>query len=298
MRERILRAVTGIVSGFFRRISPETARRIAFFVGDIGYLLDWRHRRIAMRNLRMAFGQTKTEAEMRRITRETFRNFSLIAVEFLRIPLLTPEKAKALIKPEQKKLLDECLKRGKGVLLVAYHFGNWEMMAAVGALAGYPISAVAKPMKDSIWNKIINEMRTFSGLRVIARDRSAFAIVKRLARNEIVGILVDQNIRKQKVFVDFFGMKAATTPGPALLALKTGAALIPLFMMRNGLGQYEMIAEGPLDVVSTGDMEADAVRITQTYTSILEKYVSRYPSQWFWLHRRWRTRPPGEPALY
>lgn len=283
---------------FFGNLSPGAAARIGVILGDLGYFFDRPHRAIARHNLKMAFGDTKSDKEIRRIIRDVFRNFSQTAVEFLSIPSLTYEKAEKLITPENRQRLDDCLKRNKGIVLIASHFGNWELMAAAGAIAGYNISAVAKPMENSFWDKIINEVRESSGLRIIARDRSAFAIVRRLKRNEVIGILADQNTRKQNVFVDFFGMKAATTPGPALLALKTGAALVPAFMLRNGRGSHRLIVEEPIELSPTGNTEADALALTQQYSSVLERYVREYPSQWLWLHRRWRTRPPGEPPLY
>jgi KDO2-lipid IV(A) lauroyltransferase len=298
MKEFVFRAITGAVKNVFGRLSPRTAARVGILIGDIGYYLDREHRAIARHNLRLAFGDTLSEDEIDRIVREVFRNFAQTAVEFVRIPSLNYEKAITFINPENRERLDRCLEQGKGVILVTGHFGNWELMAAAGALAGYPISAVARPMNHSIWDKIINEIRQSSGLKVITRDRSAFSIVKKLKRNEVIGILTDQNTRHQNVFVDFFGMKAATTPGPAMLALKTGAVLIPAFMLRNGLGSHRLIIEEPIEIVPTGDIEADTFALTQKYTAALEKYVRQYPSQWLWLHRRWRTRPPGEPALY
>lgn len=298
MKEFALRCVTAAMKNVLGRLSPPTAARVGMLIGDIGYRLDHEHRAIASHNLRLAFGESISDDEINRIVREVFRNFAQTAVEFVRIPSLNFEKAEALITPENRERLDQCLERGKGVILVTGHFGNWELMAAAGALAGYPISAVARPMNHSVWDKIINEIRQSSGLKIIARDRSAFAIVKRLKRNEVIGILTDQNARRQNVFVDFFGMKAATTAGPALLALKTGAALVPAFMLRNGLGSHRLIIEEPIDFMPTGDIETDALELTQKYTDALEKYVRQYPSQWLWLHRRWRTRPPGEPDLY
>ncbi len=298
MKEAILRRIVAAVRALFGRLSSRTVARIGIALGDIAYVLDRRHRSIAIRNLQMAFGDSKSDDEIRRITREVFRNFCMTGAEFLQIPSLTYERGVEFITPENRDRLDGCLKQGKGVVLVGSHFGNWELMAAAGALAGYPISAVAKPMKHSFWNDVINEIREASGVKIIARDGSAFSIVKRLKRNEIVGILADQNMRRQNVFVDFFGMKASTTTGPALLALKTGAALVPAFMLRNGSGKYRLIIEEPVQVTPTGDLEADTVSLTQKHAAVLEEYVRKYPSQWLWLHRRWRTRPKGEPPRY
>jgi KDO2-lipid IV(A) lauroyltransferase len=127
---------------------------------------------------------------------------------------------------------------------------------------------------------------------------SALGVVRKLKRNEIVGILADQNTRKYNVFVDFLGIKAATTPGPAALALRTGAALVPAFLIREGVGRHRFVIERPIEVVRTGDDDDDILATTQKCVGVLEQYVRRYPSQWSWIHRRWRTRPPGEPPIY
>jgi KDO2-lipid IV(A) lauroyltransferase len=280
------------------RLSPNAAGRLGVIFGDIFRLFDARHRRIARLNLRMAFGDAKSKKEIRRIIKDVYRNLGQTSIEFARIPKLSRADALDIMTLEVRKRLDDFLSGGQGLILVGSHFGNWELMAAVGALAGYKVSAVVRPLDNPHVDKIVREVRESSGLEIIGRRVSALAIVRRLKRNEIVGILADQNTRKQNVFVDFFGLKAATTPGPALLALKTGAALVPIFMVREGIGKHRLIVEDPIDVVRTGNQEADVVATTQKYVAILEEYVRKYPSQWFWVHRRWRTRPEGEPPIY
>jgi len=294
----ILRCIAGTFQWFFGRLSSNAAGRLGIIFGDIFRFFDGRHRRIARLNLRIAFGDTKSEKEIGRIIKDVYRNLGQTSVEFLRIPKLSREDALELITPAVRKRLDDCLIEGKGLILVGSHFGNWELMAAVGPLAGYKVSAVVRPLDNPHVDKIVREIRESSGLEIIGRRVSALAIVRRLKRNEIVGILADQNTRKQNVFVDFFGLKAATTPGPALLALKTGAVLVPVFMVREGVGRHRLIVEDPIDVVHTGDQQADVIATTQKCVNILEEYVRKYPSQWFWIHRRWRTRPEGEPPIY
>ncbi|UCD56227.1 MAG: lysophospholipid acyltransferase family protein [Candidatus Hydrogenedentota bacterium] len=298
MKRVALRYLAGALKWFFARLSPAAAGRVGIILGDIGRILDKRHCEIARRNLRMALGETKSDEEINRIVRDVFRNIGQTFVEFMQIPTLTYEKALKITTPEHRERLDECLRAGKGVVLVGSHFGNWELMAAAGAVAGYKISAVARPLDDPDLEKIVREIRESSGLKIISRRTSALTIVRRLKQNEIVGIVADQNTRKQNVFVDFFGIKAATTPGPAMLALRTGAALVPAFMLREGPGRHRLIIERPIEVVRTGDAEADVVAATQRCVGVLEEYARKYPSQWFWVHRRWRTRPPGEPPIY
>ena len=294
----ILRCIAGTFQWFFGRLSPSAAGRLGIIFGDIFRLFDGRHRRVARLNLRIAFGDTKSEKEIRRIIKDVYRNLGQTSVEFARIPSLSREDALEYMTPAVKERLDGFLSSGKGLVLVGAHFGNWELMAAAGPLAGYKVSAVVRPLDNSHVDKIVREVRESSGLEIIGRRVSALAIVRRLKRNQIVGILADQNTRKQNVFVDFFGLKAATTPGPALLALKTGAILVPVFMVREGVGKHRLVVEDPIDVVHTGDQQADVIATTQKCVDILEKYVRKYPSQWFWVHRRWRTRPPGEQPIY
>lgn len=298
MKGVILRCAAAALTGIFARLSPAAVDRIGAALGDFARIFDSRHRRIARHNLRMAFGDTKSEEEIGRIIKEVFRNIGQTAAEFFQIPSLTYEKALDIIAPEHRERLDKCLEDGRGVVMLASHFGNWELMATTGALAGYKISAVARPLDDPDLEKIVRGIRESSGLKIIPRRTSALAVVRKLKRNEIIGILADQNTRKQNVFVDFFGMKAATTPGPAVLALRTGAHLVPAFMLREGPGRHRLIVEEPIEPVRTGDQEADIIATTQKCVDVLEKYVREYPSQWFWVHRRWRTRPSGEPPIY
>jgi KDO2-lipid IV(A) lauroyltransferase len=298
MKGLVLRWVAVTLEWIFARLSPEVAGSIGIILGDIARILDARHRRIASFNLRMAFGASKSEKEIKQIVRDVFRNIGQTAVEFMQIPSLTYEKALRMITPEHRERLDECLQAGKGVVLLGSHFGNWELMAAAGAIAGYKLSAVARPLDDPDMERIVHEIRESSGLCIIPRRTSALAIVRKFKRNEIVGILADQNTRKQNVFVYFFGIKAATTPGPALLAIKTGAVLVPAFMLREARGKHKLMIEKPIEVIRTGDEEADVIATTQKCAAVLEEYVKQYPAQWFWVHRRWRTRPAGEPPLY
>jgi KDO2-lipid IV(A) lauroyltransferase len=298
MKRVILRCLVAALRWAFGHLSAAATCRVGKVLGDIGRVLDGRHRKIARHNLLLAFGDTKSEDEIELIIKGVYRNIGQTAVEFFKIPSLTLESALEFVTPEHRDRLDECVEDGRGIVLLAAHFGNWEMMGTIAALAGYKISAVARPMDDPDLDEIVREIRESSGLTILTRRTSAFAIVRRLKRGEIVGVLADQNTRKQNVFVDFFGIKAATTPGPAQLALKTGAHLLPVFMVREDCGKQRFIIEEAIEPVRTGDDDADVVATTQKCVDILEKYVRKYPSQWFWVHRRWKTRPDGEPPIY
>jgi len=298
MKRAFLRCFAAALKWFCCRLSPVATCRVGLVVGDIWRMLDRRRRTITRHNLRMVFGGTKSVEELNRIEKEVFRNIAQTAVEFVQIPMLTSEKAYDIITTEGREKLDDSLRKGCGVVLFASHFGNWELMAAAGARIGYKISAVARPIDDPDVDKIVREIRESSGMQIIPRRVSALGIVRKLKRNEMVGILGDQNTRIQNVFVDFFGIKAATTPGPAMLALRTGAVLLPLFMVREGQGKHSLIVEDPIEIVRSGDLDADVLATTQKCADILEEYIRNYPSQWFWVHRRWKTRPPGEPPIY
>ena len=298
MKRAILRCLAAALKWFVCRFSPAATCRVGIVIGDIWRMLDRRRRTITRHNLRMVFGETKSEEELNRIEKEVFRNIAQTAVEFVQIPMLTSEKAYDIITIEGREKLDDSLRSGGGVVLIASHFGNWELMGAVSAIIGYKISAVARPVDDPDVDEIVREIRESSGMQIIPRRVSALGIVRKLKRNEIVGILGDQNTRMQNIFVDFFGIKASTTPGPAMLALRTGAALVPVFMIREGSGKHRFIVEDPIEVDRTADLDADVFATTQKCADILEEYIRKYPSQWFWVHRRWKTRPPGEPPIY
>jgi KDO2-lipid IV(A) lauroyltransferase len=167
-------------------------------------------------------------------------------------------------------------------------------------LNGYPLRVLYRPLDNPSLDRLVNTYRTLSGNTLIDKRESAREILTALARNETVGILADQNtLADEGVFVDFFGIPASTTAGIAKIALRTGAAVVPAFCVWDSPSRrFRIVFDRLLELRVTGDTERDVREATQQMTSVIEKYVRAYPDQWLWIHRRWKTRPPGEPPLY
>ena len=258
-------------------------------LGRLVYCLDRGHRRVAIQNLRVAFDQEKSEGEMRSIAKRTFENLGMMTVEFFRIPRMDVKTFKERVKIEG---LDEALKlleKRKGLLLLLSHFGNWELMGIISKVIGNSIVVIAKPVKKNQWvDRFVTKIRNAAGLEVISSIKASRKVIKALSENRVVGILIDQRAKRSEgVWADFFGRKAPTTPSLAVLALKTGAPVLPVFMIRNGFQQHRLLIKEPLELIRTGDIKKDVEANTQLFNQTLESMVRQYPDQWFWVHRRW-----------
>ncbi len=260
--------------------------------GSLFFHLDWERRKVALENLRIAFAGEKSERELRAIARGTFQNLGMMAVEFFRIPKMDVETFKKRVKIERLEQALNLLAKGKGMLLLLSHFGNWEMMGIMSKLIGDSIMVIAKPMKkNKRIDQFITKIRNAAGLEVVSSIKASRTVIKALSQNRVVGILIDQRAKRSEgVWADFFGKKAPTTPGLAVLAMKTGAPVVPVFMVRNGFGKHRLIIQEPLDLVHTGDIKKDVEANTQLFNHTLESMIRQYPDQWFWVHRRWERK--------
>ena len=194
----------------------------------------------------------------------------------------------------------EAQKRGKGVLVLTGHLGAWELSSFYHSLMGYPMGMVIRRLDNRLLDEFVNGIRCMHGNRVLHKDDFARGLLKAMHAGDTVGILMDTNMTPpQGVFVDFFGRKACTGSGLARVALKTGAAVLPGFMLwEPGESRYVLHFGRELKFARTGDAEADIMAATQQCNDVLEAWIRRYSDQWLWIHRRWKTRPPGEAGLY
>jgi len=261
-------------------------------LGSMFFYLDWEHRKVALENLYLAFGKEKSEGELLAIARRTFENLGMMAVEFFRIPRMDVETFKKKVKIEGLEEALRLLAKRKGALLLLSHFGNWEMMGVMSKLIGDSIMVIAKPMKKNMkMDQYITKIRNAAGLEVVSSINASRTVIKALSRNRVVGILIDQRAKRSEgVWADFFGKKAPTTPGLAVLAMKTGAPVVPVFMVRNGFGKHRLVIQEPLELVHTGDIKKDVEANTQLFNHTLESMIRQYPDQWFWVHRRWERK--------
>ncbi len=287
----------------FIKILGILPRRMAWAVGIslsyLAYLLHARLRQVGMRNLAMAFPE-KTEAERARILRGEFASLGRQLAEVCHFPKYTLENLSDVVVFEEFENLERARARGKGVLLFAGHFGGWELSSFAISMRGHWMHVVMRGMDNVYLGRLIEHYRTMHGNKAVDKDDFVRGLLSAMRAGEVVGMLIDTNMTPpQGIFVDFFGIAACTASGLARIALKTDAAVVPTFTIWDStLGKYRLRFDPAMELVRTDDLEADIMANTQKFTSVIEDYVRKYPEQWLWVHRRWKTRPPGEKALY
>jgi Kdo2-lipid IVA lauroyltransferase/acyltransferase len=275
------------------------ARVIGALVGRIALLLTPRLRRAGDLNLRLAF-PGKTAAERQLILRKLYRNLGWLLAEFCQMPAYTPEMTQKFIRYEGLDHYLAARDEGKGVLILTGHLGAWELSSFYHSLMGYPMSIVIRRLDNPLVDNLVNRIRCLHGNQVLHKDDFARGLLASMRRGETVGILMDTNMTPpQGTFVDFFGYPACTGSGLARVARKTGARVLPGFLLwEEATQQYVLRFGAPLTLSCTGNTEADALAHTALFTKVIEDYIRQYPDQWLWVHRRWKTRPQGEAAIY
>ena len=288
---RISETIFNVLLKLLGLLSKKQAERIAHFFGKILFNVDKKHRKIALDNLTYAFGQQKQLEETERIAQQVFINLVKIVFEIAWSLPLKENQFKEHFKIDGYHNIKNAYEKGKGVLALTAHFGNWELLTIIASMIKFPINIVVRPLDFKPLDHLIFNLRTRYGGKIIPKERSIHAIIKSLNRGEMVALLMDQNVDwYEGVFVDFMGHRACTSKGLALLALKTEAPVVPVFMIREKSG---LRAEfGPeIVTVKTGDRQKDIETNTQEYNRVIENFVRRYPEQWFWIHQRWKTKP-------
>lgn len=252
-----------------------------------------RLRRIAFRNLEMALPESSLE-ERRRMVGGVFRSIARLLVAMARFPDINRANVSRWIRYEGYEHYERAKRRGKGVLFATAHLGNWELSAYTHALMSETMHVVVRPLDNPLIDRLVARLRTLSGNHLIEKKDFARGILRALGRNEAVGILIDQNSSLEDgVFVDFFGVPACAATGFAKLAAHSGATVIPGFALWSETERrYVLRFYPPLEM--SGDPALDTSRLQQQ----LESVIRDYPDQWLWIHRRWKTRPPGHPSIY
>ena len=268
-------------------------------VGRLALLLTPNLRRTGDLNLRLAFPQ-KTAPERQQILRRLYRNLGWLLAEFCQMPRYTPECAQRFIRYEGLEHYLAAREHGKGVLILTGHLGAWELSSFYHSLMGYPMSIVIRRLDNPLVDNLVNHIRCLHGNQVLHKDDFARGLLASMRRGGTVGILMDTNMTPpQGAFVDFFGHPACTGSGLARVAMKTGAKVLPGFLLWDeATKQYVLRFGAALDLPVSDDAEADALAHTALFTRVIEEYIRQYPDQWLWVHRRWKTRPQGEAAIY
>jgi len=275
------------------------AHRAGIAIARIVYRVHARLRRVGQRNLALAFPEMPA-AEREKILRAEYDNLGRLLAEFCLFPRYTRENIRGFVVYEGLENYLAARERGRGVLLLTAHLGGWEVGSFVHSLNGYPLRVVVRALDNPYLERLSQRYRTLHGNATFSKQEFARGLISAMRSGETVGVLMDTNMTPpQGVFVPFFGIDACTASGVARVALRTAAAVVPAFTVWHEEQQgYRIHFEPALTLVRTGDGEADAMANTARFTAAIEAFVRRYPDQWLWVHRRWKSRPAGEPPLY
>lgn len=298
MRYRLEYALAWLLIKFVGALPRPLARAAGITLAWIVYVLHRKLRRVGKRNLELAFPETAPQ-QRAKILRGVFTSIGRQAAEVCLFPKYTRENVSKTVVYEGFENFERALARGKGVMFLTAHIGAWELSAFAHSLYGYPLNVVMRPLDNPYLDRLTRHYRTMHGNKAVDKD-FARGLIAAMRKGETVGVLMDTNmIPSQGVFVDFFSIPACTASGVARVALKTDAAVVPGFTIWDpGLRKYRLRFDPAIELVRTGNSEADVVANTQKFTSVIEDYARRYPDQWLWVHRRWKTRPEGEKGLY
>ena len=256
-------------------------------------------RKTGLRNLEIAYPAVSV-AERQAILSGVFDSLGNQLAEFAKLRQLTLHEAQRFVRYEGLEHFIAARARGKGVLVVTGHLGAWELSSFFHSLSGFPMTLVIRRLDNPLLDTYVNEIRCLHGNRIIHKDDFARGLLSAMAKGETVGVLMDTNMTPpQGVFVPFFGLAACTAAGVARVAQRTGAAVLPGFLVwSEAESQYVLHFGEEIEIQRSEDTSLDTSENTARATAAIESYVRRFPEQWLWLHRRWKTRPPGEKGVY
>src|SRR6266567_3160836 len=304
MRYRLEYFPVWLLATFIGALPRPLARLLCQGLAMLIYALHGRLRRVGVRNLDLAFPagtlKEKSRKEKKQILRGVFSGLGRQLAEFCLFPRYTKENVSRIAVYDGFENFAEARARGKGVLFLTAHFGGWEIGSFAHSLNGHPMNIVVRPLDNPYLDANVDRYRTLHGNYTFSKQDFARRLLTSLRRGEVVGILMDTNMTPpQGAFVNFFGIPACTATGVARVAMHTGAVVLPAFTVWDKqMGKYKVRFDPALQLVCTGDEQADALANTALFNKVIESYATRYPEQWLWVHRRWKTRPPGEPSLY
>lgn len=300
-------AAARIILDFFGLLPRKASVGAAILLAKTLYPLLGGLRRTGMRSLEIAFPEKPAE-EREQILRNSFLNLGRVLGELSQFPRYTPEKLSAMFDFEfmfnsaDRAEYDRIKEEGghRGTILVGAHLGNWEIGVFSYSALEHSFHYLARPLDNPRIEEMLVNLRTRYGNRPINKNNSVGASIDVLRNDEGLGVLPDVNVHpKDGVFVPFFGVQACTTSGVAMLALRTNSLIVPMACVWDkDLRKYRILYGDTIVPARTGDRHRDVVETTALYTAELEKFIRAYPDQWLWIHKRWKTRPPGEKELY
>jgi len=277
-----------LVGWFPAHLPPAVGLMVGRRIGDLLWWLLPRRRRRALDNIRQSLGRDMTPREIEGLGRRSFQHLGMNLIEACRYFLRPTDVMLSQVQVEGVEHLRSAAARGRGILILTAHYGNWELLAAAHGLTGLPLSIVIRPLDSPVLDELAARFRRRSGAELIVKRQAVREVLQALRSGRMVGILLDQNAtRAEGVFVPFFGVDASTSKGLAVLALRTDAPVVPVFLRRTPEGRHCMDV-GPALVPPA---EGDVLAYTATFNQVIETAIRRAPEQWLWMHARWRTRP-------
>jgi len=265
-------------------------------LGNAWFVLDRRHRKVALDNLTYVFGCEKSPTEIRQMARRIFANLVRVLFEMGWAYRSSPEEVARHVRIDGLIHLQQAYRKGRGVMVLTGHLGSWELLSDAAGVLGYPMNVIYRPLDFKPLDWFFANLRSRSGARLFPKASAMRKVLRSLQDNQLVGTLLDQNsVRRAGVFVDFFGKPACTNKGLALIVQKTRSPVIPIFLVREA-DKYRMVIGPEIPLSLTGDKNRDMEKNTRQFNRVIEAMIRRYPEQWFWVHRRWKTRPLNESA--
>lgn len=267
--------------------------RLGGLLGIVAFDFVRIRRRVTLENLARALGERLDELERVRIGRRSYVNFAKSMVEFASLERLKRDTLRRLVTLHGKEHLEAALSRGRGAVVVAGHFGSWELLGAAAVAYGFPADFLVGEQTNRLVDDLMNRLRSDAGIGIIARGIAARGVFTSLKKNRIVALLSDQDARKAGIFVDFFGTAASTYPGAAQFAYRADCPIVFCYIVRRSGETHDVFFVPPIEVRTDVEREQEVARLTAAHTEALERCVTRYPDHYFWAHRRWKTRPPS-----
>lgn len=289
MKFFFLAKLVNFLSNFLQSIPEKFAFWLGVgFVNFLYFLLKLsKYRNFISNNIKTAFGEEFKKREVENIARGHLQNLAKSLIEFIRFPLLNAQNIEEKVEVKGLENFEGALSKGKGVILLTAHFGNWELLGATLSLKGYPLNVLAQKQSNPAIENLFTKLRQSKGTKVLSRWDNFKIILRLLKKNEIIAVLADQHGEFKNVFAQFFGKRVSVPGGPAGFALKSGAEIIPAFIIRKEDDRHQIIVEKPLEIVRTGDKRKDLEENSQKIIEVIEKYIRKFPDHWLWSYNRW-----------
>jgi len=289
IKHKLEYGITCLLSTILRILPYGLALSFGSLLGILAFDVFRVRRKVTLINLKNSFGDQKNIKQLVKIGRRAYRNIGKSMIEYSLFPSLSKKKISRMVEFEGTENFDEAIRKGKGAIVVAGHFGSWELMGAATCQMGYPVDFLVGEQHNILVDNLMNDYRKCMGIGIIKMGTAAKGVIKALKNNRFIAMLSDQDAGDDGTVVDFFNRPASTPKGPAAFALKMNAPIIMGFIIRESNGRQKIIIEEPIFIDRSKNKEDDIQRLTQAYTSVLEEYIRKYPDHWFWPHRRWKS---------